>query len=291
MTTNETLSTLPVFYCDQMVADSGGFSPSAAKPKPVVHSWLAMGAPISVHDVCPADDEVLCLAHSMDYVKKIFSGQQANGFMNKDVAIAETCRYTVGAMIDAGREAVANGKVAVAPVAGFHHARYAKGAGFCTFNGLVIAARALKSAGLVDRVGIVDCDVHFGDGTASLIELLELGNWLQHYTFGGQPYTTVEKSEELFRHLPSVLKGMSGCDLILYQAGADPHINDPLGGVMTTEQMLRRDELVFQECKAMQVPVAWNLAGGYQRDDMHGIRPVLDLHDNTMRACVRVYIG
>ena len=84
---------------------------------------------------------------------------------------------------------------------------------------------------------------------------------------------------------------MSGCDLILYQAGADPHINDPLGGVMTTDQMLRRDELVFQECKAMQVPVAWNLAGGYQRDDQHGIRPVLDLHDNTMRACVQVYIG
>lgn len=84
---------------------------------------------------------------------------------------------------------------------------------------------------------------------------------------------------------------MAECDLILYQAGADPHINDPLGGVMTTEQMLRRDELVFSKCSAMRLPVAWNLAGGYQRDESHGIRPVLDLHDNTMRACAAIYLS
>ena len=68
---------------------------------------------------------------------------------------------------------------------------------------------------------------------------------------------------------------------MLYQAGADCHVDDPLGGWLTTEQMLRRDEMVFAGLAALRVPVAWNLAGGYQTP----IRKVLELHDNTMGAC------
>jgi acetoin utilization deacetylase AcuC-like enzyme len=286
-----TILAVPVFYCDPMVGDTSSFSPSAGKPKPVVESWQALGVQMSVTDVTPVTNETLCLAHSPEYVKRIFAGQELNGFKNKRIDLAETCRYTVSAMIEAGREALRNGEVAVAPVAGFHHARYSKAAGFCTFNGLIIAAQKLKLEGLVQKIGIIDCDVHYGDGTASLIELLELGGWISHYTLGEQLYTTPERVEELFAHLPKVIEDMADCDLIIYQAGADPHINDPLGGVMTAEQMLRRDELVFSKCLAMGLPVAWNLAGGYQRDDSHGIRPVLDLHDNTMLACVRTYVG
>ena len=282
---------IPVFYCDGMVGDAASFSPSAAKPKPVVESWQALGIPLVLQDVAPVTLETLCLAHSPDYVKRVFAGQELNGFKNKRIDLAETCRYTVAAMIEAGREALCNAKVAVAPVAGFHHARYSKAAGFCTFNGLIIAAQKLKQDGLVKKVGIIDCDVHYGDGTASLIELLELGGWIQHYTLGEQLYATPERVEEFFTHLPKVIDGMADCDLILYQAGADPHINDPLGGVMTTEQMRRRDQLVFFTCSAMRLPVAWNLAGGYQRDENHGIRPVLDLHDNTMRACAAIYLA
>lgn len=286
-----TLKSIPVFYCDAMVGDASSFSPSAGKPKPVVESWQALGIPMTVRDVAPVSHETLCLAHSADYVKRIFGGQEPNGFKNKRIDLAETCRYTVASMIEAGREAVHNGNVAVAPVAGFHHARYSKAAGFCTFNGLIVAAQKLKLEGLVQKVGIVDCDVHYGDGTASLIELLELGGWIQHYTLGEQLYTTPERVEELLTHLPKVIDGMADCNMILYQAGADPHIHDPLGGVMTTDQMLRRDEMVFAKCSAMKLPVAWNLAGGYQRDENHGIRPVLDLHDNTMLACAKIYLG
>jgi len=81
------------------------------------------------------------------------------------------------------------------------------------------------------------------------------------------------------------MEQFSDCEVILYQAGADPHINDPLGGWLTTEQLAERDRLVFETAKAMNLPIAWNLAGGYQKD----IRKVLDIHDNTMRACWAVY--
>jgi acetoin utilization deacetylase AcuC-like enzyme len=73
--------------------------------------------------------------------------------------------------------------------------------------------------------------------------------------------------------------------VILYQAGADPHVDDPLGGWLTTEQLAQRDRIVFETARAMQVPIAWNLAGGYQRP----LRNVLDIHDNTLRACWQVY--
>lgn len=71
-------------------------------------------------------------------------------------------------------------------------------------------------------------------------------------------------------------------DLVLYQAGADIHVDDPLGGLLTTEQMRERDANVFRGCAESGTPVVWNLAGGYQRDANSGIAPVLALHRNTM---------
>ncbi|OZB47637.1 MAG: hypothetical protein B7X60_05745 [Polynucleobacter sp. 39-45-136] len=79
---------------------------------------------------------------------------------------------------------------------------------------------------------------------------------------------------------------MRGCDVILYQAGADPHINDPLGSWLTTAQLFERDLLVFQAAAELGIPVAWNLAGGYQTP----LRRVLEIHDNTMRACAGAHL-
>lgn len=76
-------------------------------------------------------------------------------------------------------------------------------------------------------------------------------------------------------------------NLVLYQAGADIHIDDPLGGLLTTEQMIFRDELVFRGCARFGIPIVWNLAGGYQRDADGGISQVLALHRNTMYQCIR----
>ena len=56
----------------------------------------------------------------------------------------------------------------------------------------------------------------------------------------------------------------SRCSVLLYQAGADPHIDDPLGGALTSSQLARRDTIVFDGCRVLGLPIAWNLAGGYQ---------------------------
>ena len=76
---------------------------------------------------------------------------------------------------------------------------------------------------------------------------------------------------------------MADCDVLLYQAGADPHIEDPLGGWLTTAQLRERDRLVFESSERYGVPIAWNLAGGYQEP----LSKVLKIHDNTMLGVLR----
>ncbi len=78
-------------------------------------------------------------------------------------------------------------------------------------------------------------------------------------------------------------------DVIIYQAGADVHINDPYGRILTTEQMFVRDSSMFAIAKDLKIPLAWNLAGGYQIDTDGSIQKVIELHLNTFRACQQIY--
>ena len=80
-----------------------------------------------------------------------------------------------------------------------------------------------------------------------------------------------------------------GAKLLMYQAGADCHINDPLGGRFTDEQLRQRDRTVFELCKELGLPVAWNLAGGYQKGTDGSIEKVLRIHRATMDECFKVY--
>ena len=110
-------------------------------------------------------------------------------------------------------------------------------------------------------------------------------DYIKHYSMGGT-LISHEVAEYWLERLPSLIKKhFSDCDVLIYQAGADCHIDDPLGGIFTTEQLKRRDRIVFETCKEIGLPVAWNLAGGYQKP----IRNVLDIHDNTAKECIDVY--
>jgi len=175
--------------------------------------------------------------------------------------------------------------VACSPTIGFHHAGYHDGGGFCTFNGLVATALELKALGLVDAVGILDMDQHYGDGTDDIIFRLDL-SWVRHISTGGNR----NARQRMLEHgREMVVEKFAAVDLLLYQAGADSHVDDPLGGYLGTEQMRRRDADVFAACEGANIPLVWNLAGGYQRDASGGIAPVLGLHRNTMNECIRVY--
>lgn len=286
----ETLTSIPVFYRPEMVAlEASISSPSAAKPAQVVADWQAQGLPIRVLDFEPVDEETLALAHERAYVQGVLAGEVPNGFGNSKPQVTASLPFTNGSMLAAAGAALDNGRVACAPASGFHHAGFGHGGGFCTFNGLIVAAMALERDGRVSRVGILDLDQHWGDGTHDIIQRMHL-SWISHHSPGPEPLHAADAQRYLHR-LPGIVSTFHDCDLLLYQAGADAHVDDPLGGWMTSEQLAERDRIVFEVAATIGVPVAWNLAGGYQRDAQGGIEPVLAIHRRTMEGCVGVFVG
>jgi acetoin utilization deacetylase AcuC-like enzyme len=275
---------MKIFYRPEQTALSAGdsFSPSAEKPAEVVASWLRLDPTAEVVGFEPLTRHDLALAHDRAYVDDVLDLIKPNGFGNKLASIAKTLPYTTGSFYAAARHAFITKESAVSPTSGFHHAGYDRGGGFCTFNGLVIAAQKLRRYGSAKRVGILDLDCHYGNGTDEIIRRLSLDT-IDHYTFGGERIHQ-HNAEQWLKDLPALLTRFAGCAVVLYQAGADAHVDDPLGGVLTTEQLYERDLIVFKTLKSLNVPVAWNLAGGYQKP----IRKVLDIHDNTARAFLAV---
>jgi acetoin utilization deacetylase AcuC-like enzyme len=289
-TMSSNLNAIPVFYSEKMVADSESYSPSAAKPKAVVAAWQDMNVQLTLQEPVPATPSQFDLAHDSMYVSDVLTCKTHNGFGNCSTTIAQSLPWTTGAMLSAARAAMANGRVAVAPCSGFHHAGYDHGGGYCTFNGLMVTAMVLLGEGLVRRVGILDFDQHWGDGTQDIIDQRRLSARIRHYHPTMQRFS--ERSARRFLEtLPEIVSGFADCDLVLYQAGADPHIDDPLGGWLTTKELKMRDHIVFAELARMQIPVAWNLAGGYQRDKQGTIRPVLQIHQNTMTECAEIHLA
>jgi acetoin utilization deacetylase AcuC-like enzyme len=279
---------IPVFFDPRQHTDANeSFSPSAGKPAKVVESWKDLQIPLRFHAVEPASPELIALAHSREYVDGVLAARVANGFGNTLPEVAGTLPWTIGSFVSAVVHVARHGGVAASPTSGFHHAHYDHGAGFCTFNGLVVAVRALQTRGLARRVGILDCDVHFGDGTTEILERLQVPE-VVHWTFGAH-YGSPAQGEEFIEKLPEVLAEFERCEVVLYQAGADPFIDDPLGGVLTKEQLRRRDRVVFQHFASAGIPLVWNLAGGYSRDSAGTIEPVLEIHDATMQECHAAY--
>jgi acetoin utilization deacetylase AcuC-like enzyme len=281
---------LPVFYDPRQHTDANvSMSPSAGKPAQVMARWEASGIPIVRMPVAPATPEQLGLAHDRVYVDGVLAGQHNNGFGNRLPEVAATLPWTTGSMVSAAEYVARHGGVAISPTSGFHHARLRGGGGFCTFNGLMVAVRVLQTLGLARKIGILDIDMHYGDGTDDIIRRLDVRD-IHHWTFGAH-YGGLGGGDAFIRELPAVLAGFDDRDVVLYQAGADPFIDDPLGGVLTFAELRMRDRLVFRHFARTRVPLAWNLAGGYARDEAGTIAPVLAIHEATLEECSAAYAG
>lgn len=278
------LAAIPVFFGEAAVADNDSFSPSAGKPRAVVAAWQSENLPIDVRSIDPVSIAQLSAAHDPAFVADVLACRVDNGFRNRNADVARSLPYTSGAMLCAARLAL-EASIACAPVSGFHHAQYAIAAGYCTFNGLMVAATALLAEARLKRIMILDCDRHYGDGTDDIIDRLQLASAVDNVTFG-RWYATPDQGERYLEHLEREARRLADFELVLYQAGADVHVDDPLGGVLTTAQMRQRDAIVFGAARSAGVPLAWNLAGGYQKP----LSKVIDLHVQTMRECVRVYL-
>ena len=181
---------------------------------------------------------------------------------------------------------------------GFHHAAYGSGDGFCTFNGLVIAAHAALSAG-ARSVLILDLDAHCGGGTASLIaneprirQVDVAVDRHDRYSETDQArLAMVNNSADYLPTIQRLLDALDGdvFDLCLYNAGMDPHTRCSIGGLAGINEWIlaERERLVFAWCQGRGLPIAFVLAGGYigQRLDQRGL---VELHRLTLSAAARI---
>ena len=196
---------------------------------------------------------------------------------------------------------------------GFHHSHQDYGEGFCTFNGLVVAYERLRHEGRLRRALVLDMDLHYGNGTASLLstrpELYQLsiyGNWYKKnlayrdvsserapdtdnaWSIPVPNGATGEEYLEILRGSLEASIDRSKPELLLYQAGADPYKEDPYSPLLVDHEDLKaRDRYVFEVCQRRGLPVMWVLAGGYTKDTSK----VVQVHVNTFLACQEVFGG
>jgi acetoin utilization deacetylase AcuC-like enzyme len=244
-----------------------------------------------------ADWDDLRLVHTSEYVDAVASGtlpreaQRRIGFPWSP-GMVERSRRSVGATIAAAR-AACDGGLAANLAGGTHHAFADRGEGFCVFNDVAVAARVLQREGKAGRIAVVDCDVHQGNGTAAIFH----GD-SSVFTFsmhGAHNFPFRKETSDLdvaledgagdadylpllARHLEDVLERHRP-DFVFYLAGADPFEGDRLGRLrMTIDGLRARDELVLGRCRALGLPVAISMSGGYA----HDIDTIVTIHANTI---------
>ncbi len=246
-----------------------------------------------------ATDAQILRAHDRAYLERVVTGaltpeeQRRIGFPWSPEMV-ERSRRSSGATLAAARAALAEG-VGVNLAGGTHHAFRDHGEGYCVFNDAAIAALSLQADGEAQRVVIIDCDVHQGNGTASI-----LAGDASIFTFsihGANNFPFRKEASDLdieladgtgdADYLAALERGVchalsaAQADIAIYLAGADAHRGDRLGRLdLTTEGMQARDELVFELCRSAGIPVAVAMAGGYGRH----IDDTVEVHFNTVRA-------
>jgi acetoin utilization deacetylase AcuC-like enzyme len=243
-------------------------------------------------------DQEILRAHAPDYLKRVVSGTLTQKEVRRigfpwSQRMVERSRRASGGTLGACLAALDEG-FAANLAGGTHHAFSDRGEGYCVFNDSAIAARAVQAAGLVERVVVIDTDVHQGNGTAAILR----GDPTV-FTFsihGAKNFPFQKEKSDLDAPLPDGLgdtvflatleRGLraaldaAGADLAIYLAGADPFQGDRLGRLSVTKSGLaERDRIVLEACRERGIPVAVTMAGGYAND----VGDTVDVHFQSIR--------
>jgi acetoin utilization deacetylase AcuC-like enzyme len=256
----------------------------------------------------PATWDELALVHTAEYLARMRDGsvtadELAQLELPWSPAIVEGFRTMVGGTVMAARIACGldesgsrNPKLGIHIGGGLHHAFPNHGEGFCLFNDVAVAVRVLQAHG-IQRIAIVDLDVHHGNGTAFIFEadsrVFTFSMHQQHNYPVWKPRGSLDiglpdgTSDETFlRHLEQALPAVMASDpqCVFYLAGADPYEDDQLGGLSLTKRGLReRDRMVIGTVRRARVPLVITLAGGYALD----VEDTVAIHVATIEEAVQ----
>ncbi len=247
----------------------------------------------------PAADDDLLLVHGRGWITRLRQGTLHEAeLMRLEIPwsqkMADAFSLAAGGTTLAARLALEDG-AAFNVGGGFHHAFPNHGEGFCAIHDVAVAIRKLQREKLVERVLVVDVDVHQGNGTAAIfandetvftLSIHQLNNYPQFKPPSDLDVNLedgVEDEEYLQFLKQAVEKALAGFDpqLLMYVAGADPYKEDQLGGLaLTIDGLMERDRLVFGMARRRRIPVCVTLAGGYARR----VEDTVTIQANTARC-------
>ncbi len=250
----------------------------------------------------PATEEQLTLAHNSDYVQRVFQGRLTEKEIRRigfpwSPGLVERSRRSVGGTIAACRSALQD-SISANLAGGTHHAYADHGEGYCVFNDCAVAARVMQIEGRAQRVVILDCDVHQGNGTAAIFSADPSVFTFSIHAAKNFPFH--KEPSDLDIALPDGIQDeaylealeigagraiqASHPDLAIYLAGADPFLDDRLGRLALSKGGLaQRDSLIFSLCCQAGVPVVVTLSGGYARQ----VQDTVDIHFQTIQLAAQ----
>ncbi len=251
-----------------------------------------------LHLAPAATVEQLAHGHTSAYIARVLQGTLSRAEVRRiglpwSPQLVERARRSVGSTWQAALAALRTG-LAVNLGGGTHHAGPDWGAGYCLFNDVAVTGRGLLAQGIVQRVVVIDADVHQGDGTAAIAasepRLFTFSiHGQRNFPFRkvpgdldvGLPDGTRDRAylEALRQGLSIVAQRAPQPDLVFYIAGADPWEGDRLGRLALTKEGLReRDRFVLTWALAQGAAVVIVLGGGYATD----LHDTADIHARTI---------
>lgn len=253
---------------------------------------------------CASDSEIL-LAHDPSYLQRVLLGKLSESEQKEigfpwSAKMVERSKRSAGATIAACRTALKEG-VAVNLAGGTHHAYRNKGSGFCVFNDAAIAARVVQKdphahAVGIKKIGILDLDVHQGDGTAAILQNDSAVITVSIHGEKNYPFAKVKSDLDIalsdgasdlvyLQALEKALDYLRGQEIhfLIYLAGADPYEEDRLGRLRISQKgMATRDQRVFEFASAQGIPIALAMAGGYANP----IEKTVLIHHQTIALAI-----
>jgi acetoin utilization deacetylase AcuC-like enzyme len=251
----------------------------------------------------PATTADLQLAHDAAYVRAVTEGSLSVSAIRKlgfpwSESLVLRAQRSVGGTLAALAWAFEHG--AAGHIAGgTHHAFASHGEGYCVFNDLAVAVRVAQRDLAIERVAVIDLDVHQGNGTAAIfaedprVFTLSL-HGEKNYPFKKEVSTLdvglLDQCTDAvyLSHLEHGLRAVSDFEpeLILYQSGVDCMAGDRLGRLaLSLTGLGKRDSMVFDLARALRVPLVVTLGGGYARD----IGKAVEAHANVFRQLARSF--
>ena len=245
-------------------------------------------------------EDTLLLAHDEDYWRRTRDGlwsrseERRSGFP-WSAAMVERERIIMQGTLECAELCLASGTVSMNIAGGTHHAYADRAEGFCILNDFAIASLHLLEKQAVKQVLIVDCDVHQGNGSASLLSeesrvttfsMHGASNYPLHKEQSDLDIPLPDGAEDevylmlLEEHLDRLIRHTNP-DIVMYQCGVDILSTDKLGRLGVSMQgCAERDRMVFSACSSRDIPVVCAMGGGYSPD----VNTVVQAHVNTFRA-------